>query len=265
MSRATRKGLKSVARPRCAILARVSTDEQHLDAQVPMLRAEAERRAFDVVAVVEDTGSGRKMDEREGLRRVLELVEARAIDVLLVAELTRVGRSVKGLATVIAKLTARDVSLVSVRESIDLSTPSGRLLVHMLSAIAQFEVECLGERTAAGLRAAAARGAAVGSAPYGSRWERLPDGAADDAPRAQVARLVPVREELSTLRRALALHAAGMKWLAVTARINSEGGRTRSGRPWHRSALHAAARNPRVRPFLDALDHQAAAVSAVSA
>lgn len=87
-----------VARPRCAILARVSTAEQHLDAQVPMLQAEAERRGFDVVALIEDVGSGRKMDEREGLRRVLELADARAIDVLLVAELSRVGRSVASLS-----------------------------------------------------------------------------------------------------------------------------------------------------------------------
>jgi DNA invertase Pin-like site-specific DNA recombinase len=228
---------------RCAILARVSTEEQHLDAQVPALRAEAERRGLTVPHVVEDVGSGRKMNEREGLRRVLELVEARAIDVLLVAELTRVGRSVAGLASVVAKLTARGVTLISLRESVDLSTPAGRMFVHVLAAVAEFEVECLRERTSAGVAAAKARGRAVGQAPYGTRWRRSEE---EDAP----AVLEPVAHELQALRKAREVHAECGRWDETAARLSDLGMKTRWGRSWIAWKLARACRNPRALAFM---------------
>lgn len=229
---------------RCAILARVSTAEQHLDAQVPMLRQEAERRGLDVVGVLEDVGSGRKMAEREGLRRVLELADQGAIDVLLVAELTRVGRSVAGLARVVEHLRARGVSLISLRESIDLSTPAGRMFVHVLAAVAEFEVECLRERTVAGVSAAKARGRAVGKAPYGTRWRR----GKGDVP----AVLEPVPEELAVVRRALDLHAQLGRWDETAAALTDEGHRTRGGGTWIAWKLARACRRARVLAFLRA-------------
>lgn len=236
------QGFTAMGAARCAILCRVSTEAQHLDVQRSALLAEAQRRGFAVVEVVEDVGSGRKMEERAGLRRVLELADARAIDVLLVAELSRLGRSIRGLAEAIDRLSARGVSLISLRGDLDVSSATGRFLVHILAAVAQFEAELLGERTSAGLDAAKARGRAVGQAPYGARW-RL---GSDDAPAA----LEPVESELETLRRALALRTALGTWDAATAALNAEGRFGRRGKPWHRQTLASAAGNARVRPFL---------------
>ena len=237
--------------PRCVVLCRVSTDEQHLDVQRVALLTEAQRRGFDVVETIEDTGSGRKMDEREGLRRVLELAEARAVDVVLVAELSRIGRSLAGVAAVVERLAARDVALISLREQFDISSPVGRLLVGILGAVAAFEVDVLSQRTSAGMQAAARRGRAVGGAPFGTRWELRGE---------QPAELVPVAEEIATLRRAVSLRALLGRWDLATDLLNAEGYLTRTGRPWRADAVSAACRNPRVEPLLaDGPDAVAAA------
>ena len=86
-------------RPRAALLARVSTDRQHLDAQVAQLRREAARRGFDIVREETHVGTGRSV-ARPGLARVLAMAEAGEIDVILVAELSRIGRSLAGVASV---------------------------------------------------------------------------------------------------------------------------------------------------------------------
>lgn len=240
-----RKPTAATGRPRCVILARVSTEAQHLDVQVVALREEAARRGFDLVEVVEDVGSGRRMGERAGLARVLELADARAIDVLLVAELSRVGRSVSGLAATIERLVARDVRLISLRGDLDVSSATGRLLVHVLGAVAAFEVDLLSERTSAGVAAAKLRGRAVGQAPYGLRWRLGEDGAPAD--------LEPVADELATLRRAVVLREAFGRWDLATDALNAEGLLGRTGKPWRANHLSAACRNPRVVAFLHAV------------
>lgn len=239
MSRKPRRAaLTATRRPRCAILARVSRDVQHLDAQTTALVAEAARRGFDVVETIEDTGTGKRMDERAGLRRAMELAEAREIDVLLVAELSRVGRNLAGVAEVVDRLSRLDVALVSLREHFDISSPVGRLLVGILASVAAFETDLLAQRTSAGLAAAAARGRAVGAAPYGTAWV-IPEAA--DAPAA----LVAVPEELETLRRARALRESLGSWTAAAAALSADGRRTRKGTAWTAGNLAAACRNER--------------------
>ncbi|MCE9635902.1 MAG: recombinase family protein [Planctomycetes bacterium] len=91
------------------------------------------------------------MAERAGRRRVLELADPRAAEVLLVAELSRIGRSLSGLANVVERLSARGVGIVSLRESFDRTSPMGRMIVGILAVLAQFEADVLTERTIAGL------------------------------------------------------------------------------------------------------------------
>lgn len=115
------------AGPRAAILARAVRGERG-DQESRTLLAEAARRGYRLVCdpISEDDGD-RADDDRAGLRRALQLVDAGAIDVLLVADLPRLGRSVSCLSRVVERLRAHHVALVSVRESIDLSTTAGRV------------------------------------------------------------------------------------------------------------------------------------------
>ncbi len=129
--------------------ARVSTDDQNLDLQRDALkRAGCDR-------VYEEKASGGKTDRPELLRL---LDAARVGDTFVVWRLDRVGRSLKHLIAVIEQLEGIGVGFQSVTESIDTTTPGGRLVFHVFGALAEFERALIRERTRAGLAAARARG-----------------------------------------------------------------------------------------------------------
>ncbi|MEA0672210.1 recombinase family protein [Xanthomonas campestris] len=136
--------------------ARVSTAEQDTALQTDALRKAGCERVF------EDTASGAKAD-RPGLADALAYL--RAGDVLAVWRLDRLGRSMQHLIATIAALEARGAGFRSLTESIDTTTPGGRLIFHVFGALGQFERELIRERTKAGLTAAAARGRKGGRKP----------------------------------------------------------------------------------------------------
>lgn len=129
--------------------ARVSTLEQNLDLQKDALtRAGCEKIIEDVITA--------KAEVRSGLDRVKELL--REGDVLVVWRLDRLGRSLKHLIELMAGLAKRNIGFQSLQESIDTTTPGGRLVFHIFGALAEFERNLISERTKAGLEAARARG-----------------------------------------------------------------------------------------------------------
>ena len=146
---------------RCAIYARCSTGEQNPDMQITDLREFAERRGFQVVAQLVDVASG-SLDSRPELNKLLVLAKQRKIDVLLVWKVDRLGRSLKHLVNVLAELDAVGVAFVSFRDNLDFSTPAGRLMFHVIAAMAQFERDLIRERTLSGMAAARRRGARIG-------------------------------------------------------------------------------------------------------
>ncbi len=129
--------------------ARISTADQNLDLQADALKAAGCERIF------QDVASGAK-DERKGLADAIQF--ARAGDVLTVWKLDRLGRSLKHLIETVNQLHDKGVGFASVQESIDTTTPGGKLIFHVFGALAEFERELIRERTNAGLRAARARG-----------------------------------------------------------------------------------------------------------
>lgn len=129
--------------------ARVSTSEQNLDLQKDAL----ERAGCD--KIIEDVISG-KTESRTGLDRVREML--REGDVLVVWRLDRLGRSLKHLIELMAELEKLKIGFQSIQESIDTTTPGGRLVFHIFGALAEFERNLISSRTKAGLDAARARG-----------------------------------------------------------------------------------------------------------
>ncbi len=117
--------------------------------QVDALRAAGCARLF------EDTASGARTD-RPGLAEALAYL--REGDVLVVWRLDRLGRSMQHLIETISAMQARGVGFRSLTETIDTTTPGGRLVFHVFGALGQFERDLIRERTRAGLAAAAARG-----------------------------------------------------------------------------------------------------------
>ncbi len=129
--------------------ARVSTLEQTLDLQKDALtKAECSK-------IFTDTISGAKT-ERKGLDEALSFL--REGDTLVVWKLDRLGRSLNHLIEIITALESKKIGFKSLTESIDTTTPGGKLIFHIFGALAQFERDLIRERTNAGLAAARARG-----------------------------------------------------------------------------------------------------------
>jgi len=129
--------------------ARVSTGAQDLSLQHDALNAAGCLRIFD------DTASG-ALDDRPQLAELLD--HLREGDTLVVWRLDRLGRSLRHLVETVTALANRGVGFRSLRESIDTTTPGGRLVFHVFAALAEFERDLISERTHAGLAAARARG-----------------------------------------------------------------------------------------------------------
>lgn len=101
-------------------------------------------------------------DSRPALNRLMADASRRKFDAVLVWKLDRFGRSLRHLVNAIAELEALGVAFISFRDNLDLSTPSGRLMFHVVSAMAEFERALIQERVKAGLRNAKAKGKKLG-------------------------------------------------------------------------------------------------------
>ena len=150
---------------RAAIYCRVSTADQSCARQEQELTAFAERAGYQVVGVFKETGSGVKLDRAER-KKVMALAQARQIDVVLVTELSRWGRSTLDLLHTLQELESRRVSVIALSGmAFDLSTPHGRMMATILAGVAEFERELIQERVRSGIAAAKARGQRFGRQP----------------------------------------------------------------------------------------------------
>lgn len=129
--------------------ARVSTEQQHLDRQVDALQ----NYGVDELYTEKITGTKANRPELDKVR-----LRARQGDTVVIESLSRLGRSTKDLLALLAEFEAVGVQIVSLKESIDTTTPTGKLLTTVLSAIAQFERDMTVQRTREGLASAASRG-----------------------------------------------------------------------------------------------------------
>lgn len=136
--------------------ARVSTHDQRLDLQMAALREVCDR-------IFEDQGISGAKFRRPGLAAALRSLKPG--DTLVVWRLDRLGRSIQDLIGIIERLTKRKVEFLSLTENIDTSSASGRLVFHLMAAMAEFERSLVRERTRAGLEAARARGQRLGRRP----------------------------------------------------------------------------------------------------
>jgi DNA invertase Pin-like site-specific DNA recombinase len=146
---------------RAAIYARVSTTDQHVENQLAELRQYGERRGWTVVEYVDKGVSGAK-DRRPALDDLLKAARRRRFDVLVCWRLDRLGRNLRHLILLLDELHAVGVAFVSLQEGIDATTPAGRLQLHVLGAIAEFERGRIVERVRAGLARARSKGVRLG-------------------------------------------------------------------------------------------------------
>lgn len=166
---------KKSDRPRIvAGYVRVSTEEQattgvSIAAQRDRLEAFAKATDRSLQFIFADEGRSGSTLDRPGLRDLLELVNGHEVQEVLVLKLDRLTRSIRDLCGLLEQFRRVDTALVSTMESIDTGSASGRLIVHIVGVISQFEREQIGERTSIALQHLKRTGRVYGQVPFGYR------------------------------------------------------------------------------------------------
>jgi len=152
---------------RIAIYARVSTHDkgQDPDLQLKPLREYCMQRGFDVAGEFVDVGVSGSKDRRPELDKLMDMAKKRLIDCVIVWKLDRFGRSLKHLVTALDEFEKLGVSFISYRETLDLTSSTGKLMFHIIAAMSEFEKSLIKERVIAGIANARSKGIRIGRKP----------------------------------------------------------------------------------------------------
>ncbi|MCW5871546.1 MAG: recombinase family protein [Candidatus Eremiobacteraeota bacterium] len=188
---------------------RVSTEEQatqgvSLAAQGAKLRAYCDLYGHELVEVVVDAGESAKTLNRPGLQRALTALKAGEAEGLLVLKLDRLTRSVPDLGELLENYFQRS-ALLSLQEQCDTSTAAGRLVLNLLTSVAQWERESTGERTRTALQHKKLQGVKLGA---------------------------PSLNDAATIVRTAELKAQGLTLRQVAEQLTAEGFQTLRGGRW---------------------------------
>jgi site-specific DNA recombinase len=130
---------------------RVSSEKQSapgisVAAQNEKLRAIAQIQGAELVDIIVDSGESSKSRQRRAMQQVLELVQGREVDAVIITKLDRLTHSIRNLTDVLDMFNKRGVALVSLAESLDTSTARGRFVINLLISVSHSEREAIGER-----------------------------------------------------------------------------------------------------------------------
>jgi DNA invertase Pin-like site-specific DNA recombinase len=176
-----------------------------LAAQRVKIEAYAVVKDWTLMEVVRDDGASAKSLHRPGLAHVLALVKAGAVQAVVVAKLDRLTRSVSDLDKLMKLFARKNVALVSLQESLDATTATGRLMMNLLASVSQWEREVIGERTAEAMQHLKASGKVY------SR---------------------PVFDDASTLARIHTMRSAGVTYQEIADELTAAGIPTVRGGTW---------------------------------
>lgn len=210
------------------IWVRVSTDDQAKGESPENHRERARHycmaKEWTILETYDLSGvSGKSVLEHPEAKRMLEDVKSKRIKGLVFSKLARLARNTRELLEISDLFQKVDASLVSIEESIDTSTPAGRLLYTVIGALAQWEREEISARVAASVPIRAMRGLPTGGiGPFGYHWVEK--------------KLVPNPAEVATVKRAFELFAEIGKILTVCQKLNAEGLRARKSE-WQPTTL----------------------------
>ena len=220
--------------------ARVSTDKQadrgvSLEAQTEKIRAMVVVHNAELVDIIVDGGESAKSLNRPGMERLLALVDSGAVEAVIVAKLDRLTRSVKDLCTLLERFERREVTLISVAESLDTGSAAGRLVLNIMTAVSQWEREAIGERTRDAMNHKRTNGERVGNIAFGYRLSS--DG----------VHVEPEPTEQATIAAVAELRSNGMSLRRIAKDLNRRGMRTRKGSEWRlESVARVASANARL-------------------
>lgn len=213
----------------CVGYIRVSTREQaetklSLTHQEEKIRAYAVSQDLELSHIYNDAAESAKDLKRTSIQELLKEVERGRIGHVIILKLDRLVRNLENLGYIIRLFDKKDVTLSSVSESLNTATASGRMVVHLLGAIAQWERETIAERTQAALDVKRRKGEKLGGiVPYGYR--------------AREGKLVAYPPEQKVLLEIRRRHLNGDGYQFIAEALNEAGTRPRKGKRWWASTV----------------------------
>jgi DNA invertase Pin-like site-specific DNA recombinase len=194
---------------------RVSTDGQGergygLEAQRALIEEEAERRGWTLEAIYVDVASGKSTRNRPEFGAMLGTMAEGRAQVLIVAKLDRLSRSLVDFAQLMALAQDQGWGIDALDIGVDTSTINGELIANIIMALAQWERRIIGQRTTAALQQVRAQGKALGR---------------------------PSGVSIETRRMIRVLRDSGLSWAKVAAALTAEGIQSGQGGKWHASTV----------------------------
>jgi site-specific DNA recombinase len=216
---------------------RCSTDKQEnsIEAQSKRIQALADFNDYKLVEIIKDFDEFSGDLKRPGIQRVLELVNAKKIDAIIVTKLDRLTRSVRDAIDLIELFNKKGIAFISIDEKIDTKSPIGEFFLMVIASFAQLERRLIGSRTRDGLHNIKAQGFAIGTAPYGyRRIARTPE----EKEKREHSRLEPNPTEQEVMQLVTAMRAEQWRWEDIAAALNKRGLKTRKNKPWSPTDPH---------------------------
>ncbi len=213
---------------------RVSTEEQakegiSIDAQSDKLRQYADLHDINLVDIIVDAGASAKSLKRPGLDNALAMLQSGEADALLIYKLDRLTRSVVDLGRLIDEYFKR-YELLSVMDDLNTSSANGRLVLNVLTSIAQWERETICERTADSLQYMKEQRRVYNHLPLGYR---------DNG-----GMLQPIDDEQITVAEIFDMHSKGMSMHKIANSLNERGIVGKRGGCFYASTVRAILNNP---------------------
>ena len=143
------------------IYTRVSTKDQNTESQILKLKEYCKNHNYQVVAIFEDTGTG-KNTKRENYQKLLNEIHLKSFDILLIWKLDRLSRSLEDLLKISELLNSKNIDLVSYDGAIDTSSPMGKMIYQIMGVFAEFQRNLIVENVKAGMERAKAKGIKIG-------------------------------------------------------------------------------------------------------
>lgn len=151
---------------RVLVYARCSTSrDQKPEVQIEELRRYCQAREWRIAEEIVDHGYSGSRANRPGLKNLMTLVRQRRVDVVVVVKLDRLFRSLKHLVITLQEFQELGIEFISIKDQIDMTTSSGRLLINLLGCFAEFERDLIIDRTRLGLAHARSKGKRLGRPP----------------------------------------------------------------------------------------------------
>lgn len=215
---------------------RVSTEQQKsegisIEVQKQRIAAHCQAQGLQLVQIQADEGASAKSLERPGLQRALQLLRNGMADALMVLKLDRLTRSVKDLGYLCEAYFGEDKrwSLLSVSDAIDTRSACGKLMLNVLTSVAQWEREALRDRTREAMQHLKSQGVVLGAAPFGWMYK-----SERDAYGRRTLAQNPV--EQAAIQLVCALFGSGLSPGLICAQLNAQGVPCR-GSAWHRRSV----------------------------